>query len=374
MIAQIIETISSLKDITYNEIIPGNIRIGEIETENNVYDFRFLFSESYETMLLIDDIWEPIIVKSQTSINKIDIYIVHNDIKIKQATINILPQHAELSHYHTITKYFIHLNDLPIKLQDKLSLNNSPITLPLKKHKPTTSLSIVTTVFNNALMLEQTIQSVIHQSQYNECEYIIKDADSNDNFNIIKEKYSPYIDIIISQKDKGIYDGMEEGVRSSHGEYFMILNSDDIFSNRNVIKNYIKNISTNKDFYFANLLTINNKKYRIHKSNIKQIWRKAGLKHSTLLCKTQLFFGLGGFNKNLKISADWFLFIDLKKNKLSFQYLEEFNPIIFRTTGTSSAWNIKQLKENIICCLHYNPFNIIGVLINILIYIKAKIK
>lgn len=99
----------------------------------------------------------------------------------------------------------------------KKSLNDKPL------------ISIITTSLNSSETIEKTIQSVLNQS-YDNIEFIIVDGNSTDDtINIIK-KYEKFIDFWFSEKDNGIFDGMNKGIKISTGDIIGILNSDDIYT------------------------------------------------------------------------------------------------------------------------------------------------
>ena len=99
----------------------------------------------------------------------------------------------------------------------------------LKKDKKNLPLvSIITVVLNNKKFLEQSINSVQNQT-YKNHEHIIIDGKSTDGTVKILRKNNSKIDYWISQKDRGIYDAMNKGIRKAKGDIIGILNSDDIF-------------------------------------------------------------------------------------------------------------------------------------------------
>lgn len=87
-------------------------------------------------------------------------------------------------------------------------------------------ISIITIVFNNVRDIEYTIQSVIQQT-YTNVEYIVIDGLSTDGTLDIIERYRPHIDVLISERDKGIYDAMNKGLTHATGDYVLFLNSGD---------------------------------------------------------------------------------------------------------------------------------------------------
>ncbi len=93
-------------------------------------------------------------------------------------------------------------------------------------------VSIITVCFNSEKTIRQTIESVLAQ-KYDHIEYIIVDGCSKDSTLEIAREYEDkfkergYQYRIISEKDKGIYDAMNKGVRVAAGELVGLINSDD---------------------------------------------------------------------------------------------------------------------------------------------------
>ena len=121
----------------------------------------------------------------------------------------------------------------------------------LKKNKKNLPLvSIITVVLNNKKFLQQSINSVLNQS-YKNYELIIIDGKSTDGTLNILKKNNSKIDYWISEKDRGIYDAMNKGIKLCRGSLISILNSDDVF-----YKNTLK-IATN--YFNQHGLCTNNK-------------------------------------------------------------------------------------------------------------------
>ena len=101
--------------------------------------------------------------------------------------------------------------------------------------------TIATVTFNAAQVVEKTIRSVVGQN-YDNYEYIIVDGQSTDGTLSIIKEYSNDIDIIISEPDNGIYDGMNKAIFSAHGEYLLFMNAGDVFVDNHVLSRVAKSI------------------------------------------------------------------------------------------------------------------------------------
>jgi glycosyltransferase involved in cell wall biosynthesis len=88
--------------------------------------------------------------------------------------------------------------------------------------------SIVTVVRNNAVQLEQTIQSLLGQT-CQDFEYIIIDGESTDNFLEVINRYSDSRITWTSEADRGIYDAMNKGIARSTGKIVGTLNAGDFY-------------------------------------------------------------------------------------------------------------------------------------------------
>ena len=96
-------------------------------------------------------------------------------------------------------------------------------------------ISIITVVLNDPAGLRLTAESIAMQSS-SDFEWIIIDgASSDDTISSITSltKINP---IICSEKDDGIYDAMNKGVKVANGEYLIFMNAGDSFANQFVIE------------------------------------------------------------------------------------------------------------------------------------------
>ena len=101
-------------------------------------------------------------------------------------------------------------------------------------------ITIITVVLNDDKDLEKTIKSVLLQ-RYCNIEFIIVDGGSRGSIISKIKKYDDRIDYWISQKDKGIYDAWNKGIKLASGDYICFLNVGDFFT-QNCIEIVVKKI------------------------------------------------------------------------------------------------------------------------------------
>ena len=97
-------------------------------------------------------------------------------------------------------------------------------------------ITIITVVYNGVNEIEATIQSVLSQD-FKNIEYFVIDGGSSDGTNDVILKYQDKISYYISEKDNGMYDALNKGVKRATGEWIGILNCGDLFCDEHVLTN-----------------------------------------------------------------------------------------------------------------------------------------
>ena len=118
-------------------------------------------------------------------------------------------------------------------------------------------ITIITVSKNAEETLERCIKSVLSQ-KYQNIEYIIIDGDSSDRSKKIIEKYKNKISSVVSEKDNGIWDAMNKGIKIARGELIGFLNADDFYYSDTlfIVNDYFNNFKI--DFLFGSV-----KKYKL---------------------------------------------------------------------------------------------------------------
>lgn len=191
-------------------------------------------------------------------------------------------------------------------------------------------ISIITVCFNSEKTIAKTIESVFIQSNH-EIEYIIIDGNSTDNtLKIIREyerKKPDNIDmVVISEKDRGIYDAMNKGISLATGELVGIINSDDWYEKdafTHLLEYY--DVSRSKfQVLYGPIVTWKAEKKR------SILWFSAEFLDEQMICHPGAFVTLdtykkyGVFDLNYKIVADYDLMMRLyRKEDVVFVPIED---------------------------------------------------
>lgn len=180
-------------------------------------------------------------------------------------------------------------------------------------------VTIITATYNAQKDLEGSIKSVIAQS-YSNIQYVIIDGGSTDDTLKIIKKYEKYISIVISEKDKGIYDAWNKGLKLSTGDWLAFLGADDEYL-PDAIQNYVDQL--NKVDY-ANLDIITSKVMLVDDNNLEvrvigSSWKWNDFKrymctaHVGSLHSKSFFETYGMYNTNYKIVGDYEILLRAKQ-------------------------------------------------------------
>lgn len=222
-------------------------------------------------------------------------------------------------------------------------------------------LSLVTIVYNAQDTVGQCIESVISQN-YPDLEYIIIDGGSTDNTVEVIKKYLPYINILVSEPDNGIYDAMNKGIKLATGQVVGMLNADDRFADHEVLQTVAKAFEQQRAGAVYGDLDIVNGHDRIIRK-----WRSGQCgdgsfnlgfmpPHPTFYCRRQLFEKFGFYSLEFGSAADYELMLRfMHGHKINSIYLKKVM-VKMRTGGVSSknltnrimAWqhDLKAMRKN----------------------------
>lgn len=207
-------------------------------------------------------------------------------------------------------------------------------------------ISICTICLNAEKEIYSTINSIIKQT-YTDYELIIKDGISKDKtLEIIYEiaKKNPDVSIrVISQKDSGIYNAMNQAISFAQGDYCIFINSGDAFYDCNSIMSILPYLNNNNEIIYGDSVVKYGSHYAIWSANISIIKEQMPFCHQACLIKTALLKRYQ-FDENFKIAADYDLILRLFIDGHKFVGIHT-NISIFSLDGLSSTNYTYRLSE-----------------------------
>lgn len=179
-------------------------------------------------------------------------------------------------------------------------------------------ISVITVVWNGEKHLEDTIQSVIGQT-YPNIEYIVIDGGSTDGTLDIIKRYDSNIHYWISEKDSGIYDAMNKGVKASTGDWLLFINADDYLANENAIAFAVEYLAHCRSLVaYGNVHFLDDEETQVHGRPWEKIsyeFRNIGMRlpHQATFHAKELFKERG-FDSSFRIVGDYDLLLSYLKN------------------------------------------------------------
>lgn len=223
-------------------------------------------------------------------------------------------------------------------------------------------VSIVTVTWNSAATLSRTISSVLRQT-YKDIEYIVVDGlSTDDTINIIKANEAAFKGRMrwISEKDDGIYDAMNKGIRMASGDIVGILNSDDFLTADDIIEKIVQGFTDDTDAIYGDVQFIKDsdsrKCVRYYSGRPFRPWMvRYGYipPHPSFYVRRTIYEKYGLYDNSFRISADVELIARLTFiHKIRTKYI----PMVFVTmlVGGESTKSLKNrwlgTKEDLIAC------------------------
>ena len=187
-------------------------------------------------------------------------------------------------------------------------------------------VSIITTTYNDSANLKKTIKQIEAQD-YENIEYMIVDGASKDNtlevISQAKERFGDRL-IWISEKDKGIYDAINKGLKLATGDYIGLCF--DQFASKDVISKMVAimekegtdGVHGDLDYVDGEKIV---RKWRNGQGDIRKGWMPG---HPTLYLKREVYETYGLYKTDYRISADYeYMIRILKDGKVKLSYIPE---------------------------------------------------
>ncbi len=236
-------------------------------------------------------------------------------------------------------------------------------------------VSIVIPTYNSEELIKHAIDSILSQT-HKDIECVVVDGGSKDRTVEILKSYGDKV-TFVSEKDKGVFDALNKGIKMAKGGVIGWLGSDDFYADNNVVEKAVQAIEKNNvDMCWGDLLYVDQK----DTTKVLRYWKSAQYKngafsrgwqlpHFASFIRKDVFARHGYFNLKFKIAADYDFFLRiLEIQHTSSVYIPEvFTKMRAGGQSNRSVDNIR--KGNIEC---YEAWEENGLSINPLILFLPK--
>ncbi len=178
--------------------------------------------------------------------------------------------------------------------------------------------SVITATYNAARTVAACLESV-QKNKLEKTEHIVVDGASTDQTLEVIRRYPGVI--CISEKDNGIYDAMNKGIRNSHNEILSFLNADDYYldGTLELVRKTFEE-QPESDIVHGNIF-VNGKVYK----PAGGIASFGGVRifHPATFIRRSLFDKLGLYDEQYRICADLDFFFRAKEAGAKFTYIDQ---------------------------------------------------
>ncbi|MBK9191855.1 MAG: glycosyltransferase [Crocinitomicaceae bacterium] len=210
--------------------------------------------------------------------------------------------------------------------------------------KPT--FSVITVHFNQLPLLKSTVENIVSQQGFGEIiEYIIVDGLSMDGtidyLHGLKAEKSIHR---IIERDKGIYDAMNKGIKAATGEYIIFINAGDQLAESDTL---VKIANAHKSFdvlYGDTEIAYETFTRFAHSKPLEKFWQSLPFVHQSVIVKREILLQ-NLFDLSYKFCSDYDQLSKLYADKIVF---EKANQIISRiTAGGASDVNAAEATREV---------------------------
>lgn len=187
-------------------------------------------------------------------------------------------------------------------------------------------LTCVTAVFNavaagNRERLIRCVKSVA--ALKTEHEHLVYDGASTDGtVELLRELEAQTSGLkVVSEKDTGIYNALNKGVRDASGEWLYVLGCDDFISAPEVLDDVISHRIQSFDHVISPVVWDDGRRKRVGGIYRRNIFFGTPYCHQGVLTRTQVVRSCGGFGEKRRVFADYALFAEIHRRAVRIAYL-----------------------------------------------------
>ncbi|WP_033923472.1 glycosyltransferase family 2 protein [Sphingomonas sp. 37zxx] len=214
-----------------------------------------------------------------------------------------------------------------------------------------TTLSLITTTYNSAATIADTMRSVAAQT-CQPIEHLVMDGGSKDaTLNIVRREGTSGL-LVVSEPDKGFYDACNKGIARAGGEVIGFINSDDFYAHDRVVEHVLDAFADPQtDAVYGDLVYVD----QADPDRVVRLWRSGAITprslrqgfipaHPTVYLRRSVYERMGGFDLSYRLAADYeFLLRIFRDGALKTVYLPEI--MVRMRTGGATGGGLADIRR-----------------------------
>ena len=203
-------------------------------------------------------------------------------------------------------------------------------------------ISIITITYNNFQELKNTLESIPQRENIESV--VVNGGDDVQTKDYLKNYYGK----VINEKDSGIADAFNKGIKVSSGEFIMFLNSGDLLLSPDYLSKAEEFLNRNKDLFFVHSNIIFHDMIAgeiFMRPQMKSLGRGQPYFHPTMIVRKSCFEKIENFNTSYKISMDFDFIARMKKNSFMGKYIDDQAVVKMAGFGKSSEKEKEAIEE-----------------------------
>jgi len=216
------------------------------------------------------------------------------------------------------------------------------------------TISVICAVYNRQHVVADALESILGQS-YPAVETVVIDGMSTDRTPEVVQQFGDRIDVSVREKDDGIYDALNKGIRHASGNVIGFLHADDMLADSEVLADVGRIFEDQSvDAVYGELLYVAEDDI----SRIVRYWDERPYRaqrfrlgwmppHPTVYLRREVYEQFGDFRTDLGTAADYELMVRLMvKHQIRVKFLPRVM-VKMRVGGKSNASLANRRKANL---------------------------
>ena len=218
-------------------------------------------------------------------------------------------------------------------------------------------VSIITVSYNAGNSIVKTIESVLEQT-YMSYEYVFIDGQSTDNTVDIIESYRAKFEskgirfVVVSERDKGIYDAMNKGAQLAKGSWVLMLNAADQLVDNEVLASFFSKEFNDAHVLYGDTILRDGNFYKLSMAQpLDTITQAMPMCHQSIFVRRDIIQEYQ-FDLQYKVAADYNQLLSCYLDKKIFQYVPQIVSI-YDVAGTSEKnFRLTQKEQEMVRRVH----------------------